>query len=230
MYETSIDQSQISVLLSSLCVCGVAMAGIFNSKSMRADFEAAYDASIGKTDANTKLIQNYDVMLACLKSSNLVEEMVLPVHRVGVHPSNRGGKAMSGKTMQAKGSKIVSVGVSTKLCGPDRCVCFEVAGSEILDRMRYTVKNSNLFGKVSENVNFGSVGCGHLNQFLHCVKDRAETNEANLQIPGGTCIDTDRLFHDDENLRKLCERGLTWTVINIKVAGHCIDMCMKYYK
>ena len=200
------------------------MAGIFKSKSVRDEFEQAYNTSRGIGEGDTKVIQNFDSMMSALKASGLVEEMQLPLHRVGVHPHNRGGKAMSGKTMQAKGSKIVSVGVSFKLCMPDRCVCFEVQGSEIVERMQYTVKHSKLFGVVSENCNFGSVGCSHLNQFLHCVRDRATTFEANLKVPGGTTIDTDRLYQQDPNLKTLCEHGLTWSVINRKVVDQYADL------
>ena len=199
----------------------MAGAGIFKSEKVRAQFETAYDVCIGAADAGeTKVVQNFDIMMAALKCSDLVEEMQLPVHRVGVHPANRNGKAMSGRTMQAKGAKIVSVGVSPKLCLPDRCVCFEVTGPEVRDRMLHTVKHSDMFGKVSDNVNFGSVGCSHLNQFLHAVRDGAVTAEANLKSPDSSVIDTDRLYKQDAHLKSLCQHGLTWSVVNCKVTDH----------
>ena len=135
------------------------MAGIFKSPAMKAKFERrAYNTSSGLSgvDVSIKLVQNVDDMFEALLESGLVERMQLAVHRVGVHPSNRRSKAMSGKAMQAKGAKIAMVGVSMKLCGPDKALCFESKGSDMFERMQYTVKHSELFGAVSENCNYGS--------------------------------------------------------------------------
>ena len=196
------------------------MAGIFKSPAMKTKFERAYNTSSGLSgvDVSIKLVQNFDDMFEVLLESGLVERMQLAVHRVGVHPSNRGSKAMSGKAMQAKGAKIAMVGVSMKLCGPDKALCFESKGSDMFERMQHTVKHSELFGAVSENCNYGSVGCSHWNQFLHAVRDRAVSNEASIRVTKGTQIDTDRLYAADPVLKKLCETGLTWSVVNAKVA------------
>ena len=54
---------------------------------------------------------------------------------------------MSGKSMQTKGGKIVSVGVSLKLCGPERAVCFEESKTdrEVFHKMQETVRGCDFF-------------------------------------------------------------------------------------
>ena len=50
------------------------------------------------------------------------------------------------------------------------------------------------------------------------VRDRAVSNEASIRVTKGTQIDTDKLYAADPVLKKLCEIGLTWSVVNAKVA------------
>ena len=190
--------------------------GIFSSSDQRLRFEAAYNMSTGLGDGDTKVIANYDIMFAVLKEAGLISEMRLPVDTVGVHIANRGGKAMSGVAMQAKGAKIVAVGVSHNLCLPSRAVCFAAHGDEVRERMHATVAHSKLFGTVGDP-RFGSVGCSHLNQFLHAVRDRAIANEDILKsMSTGNVIDTDRLYKEDDALKQLCLNGLLWSVVSAK--------------
>ena len=141
-------------------------AGVFSNIEQWQRFESAYNASIGLSEGDTKVIANYDIMFQVLKQSGLICEMRLPVDKVGVHDivANHGGKAMSGVAMQAKGAKIVSVGVSHNLCLPNRAVCFESVGDEVKERMHATVIHSKLFGTVADP-RFGSVGCSRLTSF-----------------------------------------------------------------
>ena len=112
----------------------------------------------------------------------------------------------------------MAVGVSLNLCQSNRAVCVEMQGKVQYDRMISTVQlDESHFGTVSDNCNYGSVGCSHWNQFLHAVKDRCSTYEQSLMIPDGDKIDTDRLYQSDPNLKALCEGGLTWSVISSKV-------------
>ena len=176
-------------------------------------------SSLDCAEGDTKIVANFDMMFAALSKSGLIGQMTLPCHRVGVHPQNRGGKSMSGKTMQAEGAKIVAVGVSAKLCGPDRAVCIEQSQDrEVYRRMVETSKGCDLFAVPSDNISFGSVGCSHLSQFLLAVKESRPTSEASLTDgQGGAKIDTAKLFAKDPELKRLCETGLTWSVISSKV-------------
>ena len=195
----------------------MASSSIFANAADKVRFEQAYNNCIGAGDADAKLVASFDLMMDLLKSNGLIDQMRLPPHRVGVHPDNRDGKAMSGQTMQSKCSKIVHVGCSQALCGPNRAVCFELPSHVIVPRMKSTVQTSKFFGNVSETCSFGSVGCSHWNQFLHALKDGAETDIEALKVHGGTTTDTHRLFSADSNLKYLATEGLVWSVVAPKV-------------
>ena len=65
-------------------------------------------------------------------------------------------------------------------------------------------------------VEAGSVGCGHWNQFLACIIDKAQVPEpfvAKLCESGRQHLDGDRLCRDQPALRQLIDHGLQFTVI-----------------
>ena len=109
--------------------------GMFANVADKVKFEQAYNNCIGAGDQDAKLVASFDLMVELLKSNGLIDQMRLPPSKVGVHPDNRDGKAMSGQTMQNKGSKIVNVGTSQALCGPNRAVCFELTSDVNVPRM-----------------------------------------------------------------------------------------------
>ena len=162
----------------------MASSSIFANAANKMRFEQAYTNCIGAGYADAKLVASFDLMMDLLKSNGLIDQMRLPQNKVGVHPDNRDGKAMSGQTMQSKCSKIVHVGCSQALCGPNRAVCFELLSHVIVPRMKSTVQNSTFFGKISETCVLGSVGWAHWNQFLLALKDGAETDIEALKIRG----------------------------------------------
>ena len=112
----------------------------------------------------------------------------------------------------------MAVGVSLNLCQSNKAVCFQVIGTVQYDRMMSTTGDSPCFGQVSQNCNYGSVGCSHWNAFLHAVRDRSSTYEKSLMVSDADTIDTDRLYQSDRNLKDLCEGGLTWIVVASTVA------------
>ena len=138
------------------------MAHLFKNTECYASFKAAYDKS-ASAEGHAHIVRNYDVMMQSMRTSGLLQELVLPPHHVGVHVMNRGGKLMSGQAMMAKGRKIISVGTSRNLCGPDKCVCMEdPPGSEVTyKRMVQTAEGCNMFATPSKHIRYGSLGAGH---------------------------------------------------------------------
>ena len=143
------------------------MAHLFKDGECYSSFKAAYDSSASACE-HAHIVRNYDIMMQCMKQSGLLEELVLPTHHVGVHVMNRCGEFMSGQAMMAKGRKIVSVGTSRNLCGPERCACIEdPPGFELTcKRVVQTAEGCNMFATPSKHIRYGSLGAGHWNQFL----------------------------------------------------------------
>ena len=113
--------------------------------------------------------------------------------------------------MHEKGSKIVNVGFTLKLCGIDRAIAFENS-PDTNHCESHTIKSTNgnsMFYQYTPNtVQAGSVGCGHLNQFLAAVGCEATTIEESLQVPGKTILDSHRITSGNRDLAFAVEHGL----------------------
>ena len=71
-----------------------------------------------------------------------------------------------------------------------------------------------MFAQPSHHIRYGSLGGGHLNQFLTSVNARRLTSEAFLwEHTGAHIVDKARLCASDPVLDNLCHNGLTWTII-----------------
>ena len=71
-----------------------------------------------------------------------------------------------------------------------------------------------MFAQPSQHIRYGSLGGGHLNQFLTSVNARCPTSEEFLWEHMGTrIVDKVRLCASDPVLDDLCHNGLTWTII-----------------
>ena len=77
-------------------------------------------ADAQSSDRESKIVSTLFGIIKLLKDTQSVEVVQMKLHRVGIHPMNRSGKRMSATTMNCKGSKIISVGVSKALCNPER--------------------------------------------------------------------------------------------------------------
>ena len=198
------------------------MAHLFKDASTYERFKRSYDAIADTSaNANMNIVSHYDCMMECMKSSGQVQELLLPPHVLGVHPANRGGKMMSASAFMARGARIVQVGTSKQSCGPSRCVAMEDAptSTATYDRMLATSATSSMFSRPSKNTRYGTLGGSHLNEFLKAINDMCPTNESCLQRaaidPGvSSCIDKDRLFHEDPVLADICTHGLRWSIIH----------------
>lgn len=139
--------------------------------------------------------------------------------QMGIHPKNRSGKKMQSKTMQKKGYKIVNVGFTTQLCGPDKAIAFEnnpITNNVENHTMRLTA-DEHFATYVVGSIRAGSAGCSHLNQFIAAVKDGAKTYYADLCERGSDNISTSLVAGKNSELEKVISSGLQWFVIKYQI-------------
>ncbi len=93
-----------------------------NMVKLTGQFRVMFTDTYAKAcDANQdKIVTLMDATQQILIESGVARKLRLPPKCVGVRPKNRGGKKMPPLAMNAKGSKIASVGFSPKLCSVDR--------------------------------------------------------------------------------------------------------------
>ena len=72
------------------------------------------------------------------------------------------------------------------------------------------------FGTLTSEYIAGSVGAGHLNQFLLAVAQARVTNEPSLQDKAGR-IDKQRLFRQDPALADAAMHGLVWSIVDYEI-------------
>ena len=133
---------------------------------------------------------------------------------MGIHNKNRQGKKMIDVTMQKKGNKVTNVGFRLELCGPkDRAFAFEVnpLNNNIEDHTIAVTSSSDKFANYSRGViRGGSVGCGHLNQFLAAVRDGAESCYPELCNHGDNRLSKDIVAKDNAAYADAIDNGITW--------------------
>ena len=165
-----------------------------------------------------KLLSVFGKICEILKRNNAVKELRLKPELVGVHPLNRSGKLVTSRTMAAKGSKIVSVGYSAAVvAGRPWAFAEHPTEKRVRASMAKMVATApDEFGALASEYIAGSVGCGHLNQFLLAVAQARVTNEPALQDKAGR-IDKQRLFQQDPALADAATHGLLWSIVDYEV-------------
>ena len=182
-------------------------------------YELYYEKAV-KLEKGDKLVQIMYAMVKILKEAEMGIPMRIKPGHMGIHPKNRSGKKMLPSTMQKKGRKITNVGFTNDLCGPDRAIAFEVSpkSNEIEDHTIKTTDQSKQFGQYKRGViRGGSVGCGHLNQFLYAVEDGAESVYKDLCMPDETRLSKNIITKDNAAYLDTIENGLVWFLIKAEV-------------
>ncbi len=182
-------------------------------------FDELYDTAL-QCKSDTKIVSMMDEMVPILMDANEAYEMDVPPERMGVHPSNRGGKLVVHTKVHSKGSKVVNVGFSPKLCGPDKAMAFEdnPLKPTIADTTIELTSSDERFADFDHSsIVGGSVGCSHLNQFLACVNCEVPTAEASLCKHGEKRMSKAILTGKDKHLKHALEKGLKWTIVRFKI-------------
>ena len=192
---------------------------IFQSVTYQNEFDVLYGKAVGMKDAE-KLVQLMYQMIAILKANDIAYETEIPPMNMGVHPSNRTGKKIVGLNMQKKGLKIVKVGFRKELCGPLKAIAMENnPTTNTIDTYTMNLaKGDPLFAQyVAGTIRGGSMGCGHLNQFLAATAYGAKTpHTSELSDPGRDTISKHRVCSNNDHLSTAVEKGIKWTMINFK--------------
>ena len=182
-----------------------------SSNAAKKDIDVLYIKGIQMKDDDSQLVAIVYRLLDLMAEASMSYVVHVRPPHMGIHPSNRGGKEMLGADMHKKGSKIVNVGFTFKLCSTDRAIAFENS-PDTNHCETYTIKstkgNSMFYQYTPNTVRGGSVGCGHLNQFLAAVRCEATTNEPSLQVPGKTIMDKHRITSGNRDLANAVEHGL----------------------
>ena len=186
-----------------------------------AQFDELYRAATNADD--TRLVKLKDDMLRLLLAAGECKRKHVHVKSMAVHPQNRGGSKMEVLKVYSKGAKIIAVGVSWTKCGPDVCIAFEddPAKRHIAKAAAELSRSSTSFAQYDEGqVEGGSVGAGHWNQFLAAIEDGREVPPMyrdRLCEHGRTCLDKERLCRGQPVLREILEKGLVWSIVSWRI-------------
>ena len=141
-----------------------------------ARFEKLYHA-VAKASADSKIVQLVDNMLDLLVEGGEAQVKNIGVKNVVPHSANRSGALMEARKIYSKGSKIIGVGFSMNRCDPKRAVAFQTKPGDcqhVEAFIRHANGSPHLATFEASTIEACSVGCGHLSQFLACIKDEVE--------------------------------------------------------
>ena len=194
------------------------------TEKQRRQFETLYNTLVeadGK--AQMKILQMTDTMIELMVNAEEAEVKHIRIKNVIPHAANRGGAKMEIRKIYLKGSKIVAVGFSLARCGPERAVCFsrqQGSDEDIKAFIDFANASEHLPTYDGNKIEATSVGCGHLNVFLACIRDETEVppdfhgNKDLFGQAGGTKLDRQQLCKADaKDLDGTLDRGLLWTCI-----------------
>ena len=177
---------------------------------------------------HSKIVQVTDLMLNLLVEGGEAEIKYIHVKNMAVHRDNRGGSFMQPTKVYMKGSKILGVGFSLRKCDHTRAVAFQKDphNKRWLEKFLKTTSSTPFLANFdAATIEGGSVGCGHLNQFLAATVDQCEVppqfrNNEDLFGKGGSGMHLDSgdiVKRDGNDLGKTLEIGLKWTFIHSNI-------------
>jgi hypothetical protein len=191
--------------------------------SFTPDAKRVFDETYKKAcalNSGDKLVSLMYLMLKLLREAQMGRDTRIQPKQMGVHPKNRSGKKMVPNTMQKKGIKITNVGFAQALCGIDRAIGFEVnpMSKHIEEHTIATTSASPMFAKYEKGlVVGGSVGCGHLNQWLAAVGDSAESSYSDVCDRGETKLSAHLVAKDNVEYELAIEKGIVWFLIKWEI-------------
>ena len=139
----------------------------------------------------------------------------LPPHKVGVHKSNRYGLGVVAHWVQKLGLQITRMGWSWLAC--QGAVCIEDDDNRGSAKKTVELQSgSPLFGqsKLLE-IGYGSLACGHTNQFLVAALSNAECQYEYISIDGR--MSKNRIVDLRPNMADVFEKGLKWLILRKQV-------------
>ena len=108
----------------------------------KADIDVLYTMATQMKEDDSQLVSIVYRMLDKIAEHQMSYTTRCPSIHMGIHPNNGAGKHMVAADMHKKGSKIVMVGFTFKLCGKDRAIAFENS-PDTNHCESYTIKSTN---------------------------------------------------------------------------------------
>ena len=171
--------------------------------------------SMQESKDNNGLVSQIEAILASLTSLGLAYKERLHPKSVGVHWANRYGLGIVGSWMHKLGLSIVRMGWSNTAC--IGAVCIEDSDSHACAKFTRDLQiGSSYFGQ-SEigEIKFGSLSCGHTNQFLTAVLSAVECEYDELCINGR--MSKNRIIETQPSMDEPLNRGMQWLVLKKEV-------------
>ena len=168
--------------------------------------------SLSSVADKEKIVVAVDEVISLLVQDGLAHtDQRLHPKSVGVHPSNRYGFGVHSSRVHRLGAAIIGMGFS--LAATSLAICIRDGPARKSAKFTEVLQNgSKSFGKSSPGqVRYGSLACGHTNQFLVACLDGVESKEESLTIDGR--ISKDKITKGNPQLPSALAEGLSWTVI-----------------
>ena len=130
---------------------------------------------------------------------------------VGVHFDNRDGLGIKADYMVKLAAKIFRSGFRWNAC-TDAICCEDDDLGRIADfTINLQSRSSSLGQQTRREIQYGSLACSHLNQWLVAGLCSAENDEKSMTVDGRLCLD--KLRGKQPEIAKALDQGLLWTII-----------------
>ena len=156
-----------------------------------------------------------DEVLKLLDGDGFLSKLQIPPKKVGVHPKNRYGFGVHANNVHRLGAQIVAMGWSWAACALAICVG-ETGRRSISSFTTELQRGTKKLGKSNPNeIEYGSLACGHSNQFLVACLDGVPTDQPTLAGPDG-CISMEKVLSTDKygHMKEALEKGMNWQIID----------------
>ena len=127
----------------------------------------------------------------------MVSHLQIHPKKVGVHPCNRYGFGLQVHNVHRLGARIVGMGWSWEACS--LAIAMRSGGASKIAEftMDLQAESTKLGRNKPQDIDFGSLACGHTNQFLVAYINQVPTDEEVLQGPDDR-ISLEKIFKNDK--------------------------------
>ena len=131
---------------------------------------------------------------------------------VGIHKSNRYGFGVSWSRFHRLGQKIMRLGFSWNACA--NVICVEGHGDDSNGEFTVNIQRSAArYGKQNRHeLNYFSLGGGHLNQLFVAIEDEVPCTYANISVDGN--MSKQKVSQKHPAWGEALDEGLLWTVLH----------------
>ena len=133
---------------------------------------------------------------------------------VGIHPSNRDGGGVRWAHVHELGANVVKLGFMWDECNTAVRVEDDEQGSVAAFTQQFLAAAAPQLVAAGANVQYGSLACSHLNQFLRCAAAEVPSQEAALG--DGHRVSLVKICNGDSNIKLAIELGLKWYVVKAR--------------